>query len=271
MPLKVRDINNIMETYASSCLKESYDNVGLMVGDLNSQVTSIMVALDCTFEVIKEALEKECNLIITHHPLLFLRPSTITKETLQGRKIIELIQNNINVYSSHTNLDIVKDGLNDILTKLLGFKYWSIIENFGENSQGEAQGIGRLVSLDKPITLEQICERVKVSLDLKGLKYAGEEKMQINKIAIINGSGQDYFKAAANCGADCIITGDTSYHYVSEYMEMGIAIIDAGHFETEWPSMKVVAEVLQNKLREKGYDNLVLVSEKCRAPYKFFQ
>jgi dinuclear metal center YbgI/SA1388 family protein len=270
MSLKVRDINNTMETYAPSCLKESYDNVGLMVGDLDSQVTSIMIALDCTIEVIKEAVEKNCNLILTHHPLLFLKPGTITRETLQGRKIIELIQNNINVYSSHTNLDIVKDGLNDILTKLLGYNHWSIIETSVQNHEGEAQGIGRLVFLDRPTTLEQLCERVKACLNINGLRYAGEEKMQVNKIAIINGSGEDYFKAAIKCGADCIITGDTSYHYVSDYMEMGIGIIDAGHFETEWPSMKVIADVLRNKLREQGYDNLVLVSEKCRSPYKFF-
>jgi dinuclear metal center YbgI/SA1388 family protein len=270
MSLKIRDIDNIMESYAPFCLKESYDNVGLMVGSLDSQVTSIMVALDCTLDVIKEAMENNCNLILTHHPLMFLKPSNITAETLQGRKIIELIQNNINVYSSHTNLDIVKGGLNDILAKLLGFKRWSIIETSDENSKGGAQGIGRLVTLDKPITLEQLCKKVKVSLEIKGLRYAGNEKMLINKIAIINGSGEDYFKASVECGADCILTGDTSYHYVSDYMEMGIGIIDAGHFETEWPSMKVVAEVLKNKLREKGCDNLVLVSEKCRAPYKFF-
>jgi dinuclear metal center YbgI/SA1388 family protein len=191
-------------------------------------------------------------------------------ETLQGRKIIELVKNDINVYSSHTNLDIASEGLNDILTKLLGFNHWTIIETTEQNSKGEAQGIGRLVSLDRSITLEQLCERVKVSLDIKDIRFAGQEKMQINKIAIINGSGEDYFKAAFECGADCIITGDTSYHYVSDYMEMGIGIIDAGHFETEWPSMKVVADVLRNKLREQGHDNLVLVSEKCRSPYKFF-
>jgi dinuclear metal center YbgI/SA1388 family protein len=270
MSLKVSDINNIMESYAPSCLKESYDNVGLMVGDLDSQITSIMVALDCTLEVIKEAVEKNCNLILSHHPLLFIKPSSITMETLQGRKIIELVKNDINVYSSHTNLDIASEGLNDILTKLLGFKHWTIIETTEQNSKGEAQGIGRLVSLDRSITLEQLCERVKVSLEIKEIRFAGQEKMQINKIAIINGSGEDYFKAAFECGADCIITGDTSYHYVSDYMEMGIGIIDAGHFETEWPSMKVVADVLRNKLREQGYDNLVLVSEKCRSPYKFF-
>jgi dinuclear metal center YbgI/SA1388 family protein len=269
MSLKVRDINNIMESYAPSCLKESYDNVGLMVGDLDSQVCSILVALDCTLDVIKEAVENNCNLILTHHPLMFLKPSVITTETLQGRKIIELIQNNINVYSSHTNLDIVKNGLNDILTKLLGFKHWSILKSSEHNYNGEVQGIGRVVTLDKPITLQQLSERVKVSLKIRGLRYAGEDEMKISKIAIINGSGEDYFKAAVKCGADCIITGDTSYHYVSDYMEMGIGIIDAGHFETEWPSMRVVAEVLKNKLGEMGYNNLVLVSEKCRPPYKF--
>ncbi len=269
MPLKVKDIKNIMESYAPSHLKESYDNVGLMIGDLESEVTSILVSLDCTLEVIKEALEKNCNFILTHHPLLFLKPNAITMDTLQGRKIIELIRNNINLYASHTNLDVVEGGLNDIIAKLLGYPQWSIIEPSQGNSEAVEQGVGRLVVLDNPLTLEQICERVKTSLNINRLRYVGEEKMLINKLAIINGSGEDYFKASVKSGADCIITGDTSYHYVSDYMEMGIGIIDAGHFETEWPSMKVIAGILQDKLKNRGYDNLVIVSENSKAPYKF--
>lgn len=270
MTLKVSHIKTIMENYAPSCLKESYDNVGLMIGDLNAEVTSTLVALDCTLEVIMEALEKNCNLILTHHPLLFLKPNVITTETLQGKKIIELIKNNINVYSSHTNLDIVKDGLNDIIIKLLGFNKYTVIEPAVQSSEAEPQGIGRLVSLDHPTTLQQLCEKVKASLNISGFRYAGEENMRISKIAVINGSGEDYFKASVNCGADCIITGDTSYHYVSDYMEMGLGIIDAGHFETEWPAMKFVADIVQNKIKEIGYDNMVLISGKCRTPYKFY-
>jgi dinuclear metal center YbgI/SA1388 family protein len=270
MSLKVKDIIDIMESCAPSFLKESYDNVGLMIGNPEAEVSRILVALDCTLKVIKEAIEMKSNFILTHHPLLFLKPNTITMETLQGKKIIELIKNDINVYSSHTNLDVVKDGLNDIITSLLGFSQWSIIEPSAGNYETSEQGIGRLVVLDSPMTLQGLCEKVKAALKLSKLRYAGKDTWLINKIAIINGSGEDYFKASVKCGADCIITGDTTYHYASDYEEMGIGIIDAGHFETEWPSMIAFAQVLQNKLKEKGYDNMVLISESTKPVYKFY-
>ena len=91
MPLMVRDICSIMEKFAPEILSESFDNVGLMVGNLEANVSSILVALDCTLEVIEEAKEKNCNFILTHHPLLFHKPSSITSETLLGKKIIKLI------------------------------------------------------------------------------------------------------------------------------------------------------------------------------------
>jgi putative NIF3 family GTP cyclohydrolase 1 type 2 len=93
--------------------------------------------------------------------------------------------------------------------------------------------------------------------------------MTIRKLAVINGSGEDYFKSSFNAGADCILTGDTTYHYVSDYSEMGIGIIDAGHFETEWPPMKIFAGILKDKLNKLGYANSIILSERCKSPYKF--
>jgi dinuclear metal center YbgI/SA1388 family protein len=259
-----------MEQYAPPSLKESYDNVGLMVGDLEEDITSILVALDCTMEVIKEAIEKDCNLILTHHPLLFIKPKTITTDTLQGRKIIELIRNNINLYSSHTNLDITAGGLNDLVTELLGYNNWSIIEPSSEKSSTGEQGVGRIVMMENAITLKELCDRVKTLLNISHLRYAGSDSMLLHKIAIVNGSGEDYFKASAELGADCIITGDTSYHYVSDYSEMGIGIIDAGHYETEWPPMKRFAEIIQKELKSRGFANRIIISEKNNPTYKFY-
>jgi dinuclear metal center YbgI/SA1388 family protein len=258
-----------MERIAPQHLKESYDNVGLMVGDMNSQVTSILMALDCTMDVINEAQFRGCNLIITHHPLLFIKPSSITTGTLQGRKIIELIKKDINLYSSHTNLDIASGGLNDMVTEILGFKQWDIIEASGFTSGAEELGVGRLVTLEKPWTLERLCSHVKTYLNIDCLRYCGDENSSISRIAIINGSGEDYFKAAKAKGAQCIITGDTSYHYASDYSEEGVAVIDAGHFETEWPPMRIFAERLQNALKESNFDNKIYISEAAKPVYKY--
>lgn len=270
MSLKVKNIEKIMEEYAPKNLKESYDNVGLMVGNSESEITAILVALDCTLEVIKEAKDKNCNFILTHHPLLFRKPSNITTNTLLGKKIIKLIKNDINLYSSHTNLDVAKNGINDLITEILGYENSIVMERLEENLSFEQyRGIGRMVTLKKPVTLEKLCLQIKNKLNTPQLRYAGNENSLIKKVAIINGSGQDFFSLAKAKGADCIVTGDTTYHYVSDYKEENISIIDAGHFATEWPAVKAVANVLREKLNNEGYKNSVIVSENSKDPYKF--
>lgn len=269
MPLKVKHIKQILEDFAPLNLKQSYDNVGLMVGELDCEITSILVALDCTLEVISEAKNKGCNIIVTHHPLLFLKPESITDETLLGKKILTLIKNNINVYSSHTNLDAVQGGMNDIITQLLGYKEYEIMESFEKCNGLYKGGIGRLISLSEEITLKDLLNKIKSCLNISHLRYAGREDMVIRKVAVINGSGEDYFSISKRKGADCIITGDTSYHYVSDYCEEGLGIIDAGHFETEWPSMKFIAKMLQEKINSMEYKNKVIISEKSETPYKY--
>lgn len=270
MHLRVEDIHDIMEKYAPSILKESYDNVGLMVGDMNSEVTSILVALDCTLEVIEEAKQNKCNLIITHHPLLFKKPLNITTGTLIGRKIIQLIKNSINVYSSHTNLDSVRGGINDIIMDLLDITDCQVIDpskikNYGENHCG----IGRVGVLKNTVTLGQLCDKVKDKLNIPMLRYVGGESHIISKIAVINGSGESYFNYVKSLGVDCIITGDTSYHYVSDFEEEGITIIDAGHFETEWPAMSKIAYTLIHEMKCNGFCNDVILSKLNRSPYKY--
>lgn len=270
MSLKIKDIDKIMEEYAPSKFKESYDNVGLMIGDKKTKVSSILVALDCTLEVIEEAKEKECNLIFTHHPLLFKKPINITTDTLLGKKIIEIIKNNMNVYSSHTNLDSVRGGINDIIMQLLGFNNYETIELSDKRKDDDSStGIGRIAVLDEPTTLLDMCDNIKQSLNIPFIRYSGEDTMKVKKIAVINGSGQDYFNVAKRLGADCIITGDTTYHYVSDLQEEGIPVIDAGHFGTEWPAMEVLAKWLKNKLEIMGFNNSVYISELNKSPYKY--
>lgn len=270
MSLKLKNIIEVMENeYAPVEFKLDFDNVGLMVGDANENINSILVSLDCTLKVIEEAKKLGCNLIITHHPILFKNPKNITTETLLGKKIIELIKNNINVYSSHTNLDAVPQGMNEIVMDILGLKNYSVIEKNSLDFKGEEAGIGRIAELEERITLEELCHKVKNSLNIKALRYAGEEKKLIKKIAVINGSGTELLASAKKLGADCVITGDTTYHYVSDYAEEGIAIIDAGHFETEWPSMKIIAKWLEEKLNSKDKTVKVYISEESVSPYKY--
>jgi dinuclear metal center YbgI/SA1388 family protein len=269
MSLSVKTISEIIEEYAPLSLKESYDNVGLMVGCLENEVSSMLVCLDCSDAVIDEAIDKGCSLILTHHPLLFHSPKSITSDTNIGRKIIKLVKNDISVYSSHTNLDSTFGGLNDILMKLLGFSDYEVIEPSHGLSLDSKAGIGRVASLNSQMTFDELCTKVKEALHIENLRYCGSDEKKISKVAVINGSGKDYFEAVKGLGVDCIITGDTSYHFVYDCLDMNIAVIDAGHFETEWPCMKFVAEFIKNRIVNMGFDSSVLISEFSRSPYKY--
>ena len=259
----VKNITNEIEKIAPKLLQESYDNVGLMVGNENKEVRKVLLALDCTKEVIYEAKEYNCDLIITHHPLLFKKPKNIIMGDLQGEKVISLIKDDISLYSCHTNLDSAKDGINETIVRMLGFEFHQIIEPSELKTYKEA-GIGRMVQLHKAMSLEEIIELLKEKLSIKHMRIVrGREEVQ--KIAIINGSGQDLFYKAKELGADCIISGDTTYHFASDFKEMKISIIDAGHFSTEWIPFLKTLEFLKNKFPKVEFIN----SRQCADPYEF--
>lgn len=269
MSVILKDIMSLMEEIAPARFKESYDNVGLMLGDKNAAIKSVLVTLDCTLEVIQEAIDKDCDLIVSHHPILFLKPSNINEDTLVGKKLRMLIKNDINVFSSHTNLDSVKGGMNDIVMTLLKYEDAEIMEVNGEDKKGNAVGVGRIYEFKEEKSLGEVIEDCKSAFECQHLRYAGELDWGIKKVAVVNGSGQDYFSLAKKLGADCIITGDTSYHYVSDYKEEKIAIIDAGHFDTEWPAMKYFGKEFEKIIKAKGLELDVKISEKNRNPYTF--
>lgn len=260
--IKVNNIIKEMELLAPTYLKEDFDNVGLMVGDKNKEVKKVLLALDCTLKVIEEAKKENVDLIITHHPLIFKRPSSITTDTLQGKKIIELIKNDISLYSSHTNLDSVENGLNDTIVSILGFDNSKILE---KNKRDDKAGLGRIVSLNESIQLEDLISKIKKSLNINNLRVV-KGKDKVNKIAIINGSGQDFIGKAVALGADCIITGDTTYHFASDYKEMEISILDVGHFASEQITFFNVMENLKEKFKDVEF----ITSTVEEDPFSFY-
>lgn len=260
---KVSNIMQVIEEFAPKFLKEDYDNVGLMVGDENKVVKKVLLALDCTKEVIKEAIELDADLILTHHPLLFKKPKNIVKGDLTGDKIISLIKEDIVLYSCHTNLDSTKNGINETIVKMLGFDSREIIEP-NESRNCKNCGIGRIVRLKNEISFSDLINLVKEKLDINHMRVVrGSGK--IKTLAIINGSGQDFFYKSKSLGADCIITGDTTYHFASDFKELGISVIDAGHFSTEYLVFLKTFEFLKEKFKDVEF----LASKKSSDPYDF--
>lgn len=267
--MKIYEFEKIMNEFAPVILKESFDNVGLMIGESEIEITNVLVALDCTLQVIEEAVKKNCNLILTHHPILFRKPSNITNKTLQGKKILKLIKNNIAVYSSHTNLDAIQGGINDAIVEILGFGQGDILarNEIGENINRKA-GIGRLITLKNESKLIGILNLLKNKLELKDIRFCGNIDKTIKKIAIINGSGQDFFEICKKKKADVIITGDTSYHFVSDFNEENIAIVDIGHFSSEFAPLIKVSKEINKKLIENNFKGEMLISKESKNPYK---
>lgn len=260
---KVIDISNKIEKMAPIFLKENYDNVGIMVGDPDQDVKRVLLALDCTNEVIEESIENKCDMIIAHHPLLFRRPKSIIKGELLGDKVFKLIKKDITLYACHTNLDSARNGINKTIVDMLGFESDEIIEPHDKNQYKDC-GIGRIIRLNETISLDDLIHRVKINLNISNLRVA-KGKEQIKTIAVINGSGQDFFSAAQRLGADCIITGDTTYHFVSDYKEMGVSIIDAGHFGTEFTVFLKTLEFLKEEFKDVEF----IHSKKSKDPYEF--
>lgn len=260
---KVNEITREIEKKAPKFLAEDYDNVGMMVGDEEQEVKKVLLALDCTNEVIEEAKENKVDLIIAHHPLLFRKPKNIVKGDLTGDKIIKLIKEDISLYACHTNLDSAREGINETIVSMLGFETYKIMEPITARNY-DGGGLGRIVKLKEEMLVDDLVQLIKDKLAIKNMRIArGCDK--VSRIAIINGSGQDFFHKAKMLGADCIITGDTTYHFVSDFKEMGITIIDAGHFGTEYLVYLKTLEFLKDMFKDVEF----IISEKSKDPYDF--
>lgn len=245
--VKCSDIINLMEEYANPNLAESWDNIGLMIGDKNSYIQNILVALDINDDVIDEAINKKCDLIITHHPFIFKGLKNINTSSTIGRRAIRLIQNNINVYSAHTNLDIAENGTNDTFAKLLNLEN---IENLFDSNNN--LGLGRIGNLKNSMTFSDVIKNIKKILDLNNIVICGDVSKNIKKIGICTGSGGeiDFIEKAFSKNCDLYITADIKYHNAQVAQDLGICLIDATHYASENIIVKVVSEYL-NKCGEK--------------------
>lgn len=358
----------IMEEWAPKHLAYDWDNIGLQIGSFHKPIRKIMVTLDVLESVVDEAVEKEVDLIIAHHPLLFKPLKQVNTDSAQGRTICKLLQNNITVYASHTNLDAAQGGVNDMLFDLLDIpsrepliktyeeknykiavyvpsthadsvrdalgeagagyvgkyshcafqtegqgtfrplegtnpfigsqdkleaveevrietivpetKQYEVIQAIVQahpyeevaydiyplQNSGQIYGIGRVGNLNKEITLQELCAQVKTVFDVPHVRVTGDLDKMINKIAILGGSGEKYIGQAKQMGADAYITGDMTFHPAQDAHEMGLSIIDAGHY-IEKVMKSVTKQYLDNELQGCNID--VIVSEMTTDPFLF--
>ena len=261
----VADILSFVENLAPRYMKCDWDNVGLLCGRRDREVKKVLVALDPFRNVIDEAIEIGANCIVTHHPLIFRNPlMAVNEDTEAGRCVLTLMEHGIAAINAHTNYDLAPDGVNDVLARTLGLANIEVINPEGTNAEGRAYGLLRCGTIGE-ITLKAFLVGVKEHLDCQGLRYVDAGK-PVRKVAVGGGSCADEMHDALAAGCDTFVTADVKYNQFRTAYELGLNLIDAGHFHTENPAMPVLAE----KLRAEFPAVDVIFSEKHTDCMNFF-
>ena len=351
--INLAELIDVFDTIAPADLADEGDPIGLQIGDTKSEIRKICVAVDTTPSVISLAIEKNADVLVTHHPLIYTPLKSVTADNSVARRIIQLIHSNTALFVMHSNYDIVPNGINDVLAKLLGvnnaepltirkqFNFYKIsvfvpeeavekvrnamadagagrigqythcsfrtpgtgsfvplstaqpyIGSAGKLEEVEeyrlemicaepwleyvleemldkhpydevaydlyelaneplVYGYGRVGTIEKEMTLQDFADCVAKNLGLKYTKVIGDPEKLIKRVAMCGGSGSSLFKDAIGSDADVYITGDTKHHDMLDADAMGLAMIDAGHFETEKPGVMMLAERLKTALENK--------------------
>ena len=261
----VADILQFVESLAPRYMKCDWDNVGLLCGRRDREVKKILVALDPFRHVIEEAIETGADCIVTHHPLIFRNPlMAVNEDTEAGRCVLTLMEHGIAAINAHTNYDLAPDGVNDVLARTLGLADIEVINPEGTDAEGRAYGLLRCGTIGE-ITLKAFLVGVKEHLDCQGLRYVDAGK-PVRKVAVGGGSCADEMHDALAAGCDTFVTADVKYNQFRTAYELGLNLIDAGHFHTENPAMPVLAE----KLRAEFPAVEVIFSEKHTDCMNFF-
>lgn len=257
-----------LEKLAPPSLAEEWDPVGLQVGSLKEELHGILVALDVTELALWEAVEHDCNLLVTHHPLFFKPLKRLDDRTPTSRCARLAAQMGINVVSFHTNLDATERGLNDQLAQRLGLKGLKTLLP-SRDLRRPRSGLGRIGKVSKT-SLGKFTDSVGKKLQLKDLRFVGDPKHSIERVAVMTGSGGGYFGEAKAAGAEVLVTGDVKYHQALDALAEGIALIDIGHFAGEIGMVPWLAGELRRWGKSHGLAKRIFESESGHDPFRFW-
>lgn len=245
MATKVRDVVDFLHGVAPNAYQEDYDNSGLLVGSYNDAVKGVLVSLDVTEAVIEEAIVLGCNVIVSHHPIIFSGVKRLTGSNYVQRCITAAIKNDINLFAIHTNLDNVYDnGVNTNIARILGLENVSILRPKPEHAdQAIGSGVvGSITSIDPIDFLHHLKDKMAVSC----IRHTAIIDKKIEKVAVCGGSGRFLLPDAIAARADVFISSDFKYH---EYFDADgqIIIADIGHYESEQYTIQLLGKLLRGK------------------------
>jgi dinuclear metal center YbgI/SA1388 family protein len=245
-------------------MKMDWDNVGLLCGSRSTPVTKILVALDPFEQVCDEAAAWGAELIVTHHPIIFQAMKSVTDETSIGRGIMELCSHGISAINAHTNLDSCPMGVNYELAQLLDLTDIDVTHPVGADTEGRPFGLLRSGDISE-MPLEDFLAHVKARLGTPTLRFVDGGK-PVRRVAVGGGSCAGAMMQAIDDGCDTFVTADVKYNQFRTAYELGVNLIDAGHFHTENPTMPIVA----GKLRKAFPGVEVIFSEKHQDVMRFY-
>lgn len=220
--MKLKDFIAAVERTAPMDLAAEWDNPGLLVDPAEKEIRRVLVTLDCTAAVAREAGERDCQMVLSHHPLFFHPVRHLLRQDPETAAAWTLIRQGVGCYTAHTNLDSAEGGVNDTLCALFGLT--DIRPFFG--------GMGRVGMLQKAMTLGAFVRDVN---DLLGtnVRFTGDPETLVARVAVLGGAGGDTVADAKAAGADVLLTGEAKHHEALAAVEIGLPLIDAGHYETE--------------------------------------
>ena len=244
----LREIINSIESVAPRSAQEEWDNSGMQVGDTERDIKSVLLTTDITEDVVNEAVLTGCELIISHHPLLFHGLKQVCGQTPQARIVEMAIKHNIAIYSAHTNLDSVEGGINTRLADKLGINDYRLLTE---------SGLGTIGKLLKPMSYEDFIAYVCDILSCTYVRYTRAKKAIVETVALCGGSGAEFIEQAINQGADVYLTADCKYHEFQD-ADGRIGLIDIDH----WYSERHAREIFQDILAPLGVQCIVSKTDK---------
>lgn len=263
--MNCKELIRFLETEVPLETAESWDNPGFLVGDKNKEINKILVVLDITNDVVQYAIKEGVDFILAHHPVIFSKISRCTSDDFIQNKLLQMIKHDICAYGMHTCYDVCRMG--DQMIKYL--KLDEILEpvepTMSQNEKAFKKGIGLVATVKEDISVGDYAEKVKKAFSLDHVMVFGNPDTKIQKIAIVPGSGRSMINQAKQTGADLFLTGDIGHHEGLDAIDMGMCVIDAGHYGLEHVFIDDMKQLISDHFKE-----VEVITYKTGSPYKVF-
>ncbi|MBR1839171.1 MAG: Nif3-like dinuclear metal center hexameric protein [Prevotella sp.] len=247
--MKIKDVIDALDGFAPLPLQEDFDNAGLQVGLTEAEVSGALLCLEATEQIVDEAVEKGCNLIVTHHPLIFHKLRQVSDADYVQRTVMKAIRHDITIVSMHTNLDSAEGGVNYMIARRLGADMQSV-KLLGEHEvNGIMGGLGIVCQLPEAMGAADFIDKVKETFGVKVAMTNELLQRPVKRVAICGGAGSFMLPQAVEAQADAFLTGEMHYHeYFGHEQEIQIVVI--GHYESEQYTINLLEEIIKAKCPE---------------------